>query len=25
MERHEKASGTYQKLGSGTANPHAEH
>jgi NAD-dependent dihydropyrimidine dehydrogenase PreA subunit len=25
MEWHEKASGTYQKLGSGTANPHAEH
>ena len=25
MEWHEKASGTYQKLGSGQANPHAEH
>jgi NAD-dependent dihydropyrimidine dehydrogenase PreA subunit len=25
QEWHEKASGTYQKLGSGAANPHAEH
>ena len=25
QEFHEKAAGTFQKLGSGTANPHAEH
>ena len=25
MEFHEKAAGTYQKLGSGTANPHSDH
>ncbi|PXF27980.1 MAG: ferredoxin [Thaumarchaeota archaeon] len=25
MEWHEKASGTYQKLGSGQANPHSDH
>jgi len=25
QEFHEKAAGTYQKLGSGAANPHAEH
>jgi len=25
LEHHEKAAGTYQKLGSGQANPHAQH
>jgi ferredoxin len=25
QEFHEKAAGTYQKLGSGAANPHSDH